>query len=170
MFQVPFYSRLFLFLLYGGLWEKCFSCPKGALTAVPQEATGKILAVWYPVLWYSPETWWRARTRAETGVRSPRRPRRCPWCRSASGRTDRQTVRPSSNHVADSFPASKSQRYLVVVGAEVLEVAEADVGQTHHDGDDQHHQSEQRGRRLKPCRHSGRGLASLGLALLALAS
>lgn len=56
------------------------------------------------------------------------------------------------------------------MGAEVLEVAEADVGQTHHDGDDQHHQGEQRGRRLKPCRHSGRGLASLALASLALAS
>lgn len=111
----------------------------------------------------SPETWWRVRTRAETDDRSQQRPRRCPWCRSARG-ADRQTVRPSPNqrHVASGSPASQSPRYLVVVGAEVLEVAKADVGQTHHDGDDQHHQGEQRGRRLKPC--SGKRLASLALA------
>lgn len=47
------------------------------------------------------------------------------------------------------------------MGAQVLEVAEADVRQAHHDGDDQHHQGEQRGRRFKPCVKR--------LALLALA-
>lgn len=39
--------------------------------------------------------------------------------------------------------------YLVVVSAEVLEVTEADVGQTDHDGDDEDHKSEHGGRRLK---------------------
>lgn len=46
--------------------------------------------------------------------------------------------------------------YLVVMGTEVLEVAKTDVGQTDHDGDDQHHQSEQRSWRLKSCWHNSR--------------
>lgn len=39
--------------------------------------------------------------------------------------------------------------YLVVVSAEVLEVSEADVRQADHNGDDQHHQREHGGRRVK---------------------
>lgn len=39
--------------------------------------------------------------------------------------------------------------YLVVMSAEILEVSKADVRQTDHDGDDQHHQSEHGGRRFK---------------------
>lgn len=80
------------------------------------------------------------------------------------GQTDGQTITSSATRCQRlSSSLSESQRYLVVVGAEVLEVAEADVGQTHHDGDDQHHQGEQRGRRLEPCSRKR-------LALLALAS
>lgn len=43
----------------------------------------------------------------------------------------------------------KTLLYLVVVSAEILEVSEADVRQTDHDGDDQHHQSEHGSRRLE---------------------
>lgn len=39
--------------------------------------------------------------------------------------------------------------YLVVVSAEVLEVSEADVRQTDHNGDDQHHEREHGGRRVE---------------------
>lgn len=41
---------------------------------------------------HSPETWWRAKTRAETVARSQRCPRRCPWCRSEGERTEHQPI------------------------------------------------------------------------------
>lgn len=40
---------------------------------------------------------------------------------------------------------------LVVVSAEILEVSEADVGETNHYGDDQHRQREHGGRRDETC-------------------
>lgn len=73
----------------------------------------------------------------ELGVRSQRCRRHCPWCRSG---TETQAETKARGWFYTRAPEELT--YLIVVSTEVLEVSEADVGQTDYDGDDQNHQSE----------------------------
>lgn len=93
----------------------------------------------------SPAIWTAGRRSCGPGVRSPPLPRPSPWCRSAV-RHGAVSVRADGRGGVGVVWA-----YLVVVSAEVLEVAETDVGQAHHDGHHQDHQREDRGGRLETC-------------------
>lgn len=91
----------------------------------------------------SPETWWSERTKSERVVRSSRHPRRSPSCRSE---TETLAVkRPNQPIGSSQSQPPRPEPHLVIVGAQVLEVSEADVGKADHDGDDQNHQSEHGG-------------------------